>query len=166
MKKLIGLIMLIIALASCSQPQAKPEIKVDESKKQIVFAVLEGADSQYKDELFTALSKQYADIAQVHKVAVKKYADLANLRYDALIVSEQLKAWLWLNGGLKSFFKGADTTKTFFVLTVGDEKWQYQGKVPNVFTSASQKESPERMKQEIDSFLAKTLSLEPQTAAE
>jgi len=148
----------LIGLFACSGQQAmRPVGEVDPAKKTIMIAVLKGAESSYKTALIDAIRKDFGSEYNIQTVTVKKFKDLSGQKYDALVVMEQLKAWLFFNGGLKSIVKQADKNTSVFLITAGDPKWRWNRKDLMHITSASQKEKPARIYPELRVMLNKAL---------
>ncbi|MDZ4122304.1 MAG: hypothetical protein U1C33_07765, partial [Candidatus Cloacimonadaceae bacterium] len=126
MKYYVPLVLLIaILLSACSQPRPVNLNNVDSTKVQIVFAQLKGSESPFKTAVIDAIRIAYQDTAQIHVVSVKNTKDLSGVNADVLIVMDQLKAGLYMNKGLKTFFTAADKDQTLYLITTGDEKWRY-----------------------------------------
>jgi hypothetical protein len=60
-----------------------------------LIAVLKGTESNLKTSLLEAVRLDFGSDYNVQTNIVKGFKDLSSQKYDALIVMEQLKAWLF-----------------------------------------------------------------------
>ncbi len=139
MRKLI-LIMLILSLVCFAFAKTKAQtLKTNPNSNIILVAVMKDTDTAFKTTLIDALKKQYEPKYQVKKVVIKKAKDLDNAQYRLLIVMDQLKAWLSMNGQTKAIMKLTNYDSTIFFMTAGDKKWQWKEKDNHHIASASEK---------------------------
>ncbi len=157
---LIILLTLFTLFSGCSSPIVNNISDVDQSRKQIVIATIKGSESRFKDEVIKDLIDEFNDTAQFHQITIRKPRDLDKVNADILIVMDQLKAWLWMNGTFKSIIRNADKDKTIFLMTAGDDKWHYKGEDVKIVTAASQKVTPDITSEAIISLIRKILPLD------
>lgn len=136
---IILLSLALIVLVSCASKSKQPILKSDENSNVILVAILKGSDSGFKnvmiDSLKTHVEPQYA----VRKMLVGKADELQGQSYRLLIVMDQLKAWLVMNGQMKKIRKYSDKNSAIFFMTAGDEKWQWKNKDIHHIASASER---------------------------
>ena len=80
-------------------------LKADSKSNVILVAVMKDTDTEFKNTLIDALKSQYEPKYQVKKAIIGKSKDLQNQPYRVLIVMDQLKAWLAMNGQTKAIMK-------------------------------------------------------------
>lgn len=130
----------------------------DPQKPCLLIAIQKGAQSDFKQELVKLLKAEYGSKYTVNVKQVKKYRDLEKEQYNALVVMDMLKAWLWMNKGLKDIIKKSDANKTVFFLSTGEPDWKWKGaKVKMVTSATNRKVKPEvvfaKLKQQLDPIL-------------
>ena len=138
MRKLLFLFLLI--LGACSAPKHSSIINPDSAKPSILIAMLKGSDSSFKQELIDMIKQDYQADYTVNVKTVKNYKDLVGEQYSALIVMDELKAWLWMNKGIKSIIKNRDKATAVYFISSGDKKWSWERKDIKLVTSATSKE--------------------------
>jgi hypothetical protein len=135
MKRYLSMfLLLIVAFLSAKTP---PVMNSDPHKPSILIAVRKGADSAFKKDLIRLITEEYGGKRAINVKHFKKYRDLQKEQYDALIVIDMLKAWLWMNKGLKDVIKHGDPKKTVFFLSTGDPDWKWEGQDIKLVTSAT-----------------------------
>ncbi len=138
MRKLMFL--LLIVLSACSAPKQSGIINSDPAKPSILIAVMKGSDSSFKQELIALIKQDYEATHAVNVKVIRNYKDLAGEQYSALIVMDELKAWLWMNKGIKSIIKNRDKATAVYFISSGDKKWTWDRKDIKLVTSATSKE--------------------------
>ena len=134
------MILAILGLAACSSPKvAIEEGKSDPAKPTILIAVLKGAESNSKKDLAALIRKDYGTDYNVIMRSVKKYSDVKDEKYSALVVMDYVRAWLMGNGGLKDFVRRSDNNKTVYFLTSGDSDFQWKREPVRMVTAATPK---------------------------
>ncbi|HNZ08067.1 MAG TPA: hypothetical protein PKI63_09765 [Candidatus Cloacimonadota bacterium] len=144
---------LLVLLAACSAPRNQEALNTDPSHPCILVAIQKGADSPFKQGLITRLKQDYSPEYQVLTKEVKSFKDLEKEQYSALIVMDQLKAWLLMNGGLKNIAKHADKSKTVYFISAGDAKWKWKRTDLKHVSSATQKLNPDQTYTRIKAWL-------------
>ena len=117
----------------------KPIIKTDPNSKIILVAVMKDADTTFKNALVDSLVSHYGAKYQVKKIVIDKAAELNSQKYRLLIVMDQLKAWLAMNGQTKAIMSAAGKADVVYFMTSGDKKWQWKQKDVYHIASASDK---------------------------
>ena len=145
--------LLLLMLVACSAPRSKEVLNSDPAAPIILVALQKGADSPFKQSLIAKLKEDYAPDYQVLTKEVKSFQDIQKEQYTALIVMDQLKAWLIFNGGLKNIAKHADNAKTVYFVSAGDAKWKWKRSDLKHVSSATKKVNPEKAYTEIKALL-------------
>lgn len=150
MKRII-LIALLFSLLLTTFLFAAPRLQKMEPKAKILIVLLDGKPSWFKQSIIDSLKTTY----QVDVIEGKKPGDIKANDYKAVVVMDQLKAWMMGNGKLKKFTKFLDPKHTVYFITSGDPKWQWKKNQVNAITSASKKanvpELLEKLRGQIDS---------------
>ena len=153
MRKLLFLFLII--LGACSAPKQTSIMNPDPAKQSILIAMIKGSDSSFKQELIDLIKRDYQANYTVNVKTVKNYKDLVGEQYSALIVMDQLKAWLWMNKGTKSIIKHNDKATAVYFISSGDKKWKWNRGDIKLVTSATSKEfSPTAVYQKLKVHLA------------
>lgn len=156
MKHLLPILLLL--LSACSAPRNQEVLNSDPAAPIILVAVQKGADSPFKQSLIARLKQDFSPGYQVLTKEVKSFKDIENEQYTALLVMDQLKAWLLFNGGLKNIAKHADSSKTVYFISAGDAKWRWKrGDLKHV-SSATNKVNPDQAYAEIKALLEPLLA--------
>jgi hypothetical protein len=133
MKRII-LIILFITLTTTSIIMAAP---VQQKQKEKILIVLldskKGQPSWFKQSIIDSLKTIY----QVDVIEGKKPQDIKASEYKAVVVMDQLKAWLMGNGKLKNYTKVMDPRHTVYFVTSGDKNWKWKKEGITAITSAS-----------------------------
>jgi len=137
MKRYLSMFLLLIAAFLAAK--TLPVMNADPHKPSILIAVRKGADSAFKQDLIKLITAEYGEKRTINVKHFKKYRDLQKEQYDALVVIDMLKAWLWMNKGLKDVIKHGDHKKTVFFLSTGDPDWKWDRKDIKLVTSATTK---------------------------
>jgi len=140
MRKLIMLIIILgVIISAYAKSNNAVVIKSNPASKVILVAVFADTDTDYKNSLIAQLKTQYEPKYQVKKVVIKKAKELNNEQFRLLIVMDQLKAWLAMNGQTKAIMKLSNKDNAIFLMTSGDKKWQWKEKDVHHIASASEK---------------------------
>lgn len=150
--------MLLLILAACSAPGNKQVLNPDPATPCILVAIQEGSDSPFKQGLIAKLKDDYSPDYRILTKEVKNFKDLEGENYTALIVMDQLKAWLLFNGGLKDIAKRADNSKTVYFISVGDAKWKWKRSDLKHVSSATDKANPDKAYAQIKALLDPVLN--------
>ncbi len=145
--------MLLLLLAACSAPRNQAVLNSDPATPCILIAIQKGADSPFKQGLVERLKRDYSQEYQILTKEVKSFKDLEKEEYSALIVMDQLKAWLFMNGGLKNIAKHADNSKTVYFVSAGDAKWKWKRDDLKHVSSATKKLNPDKAYAQIKAWL-------------
>ncbi|MBM4399873.1 MAG: hypothetical protein FJ041_06080 [Candidatus Cloacimonetes bacterium] len=113
--------------------------KADLYSKVILVPVLKGTDTPFKNALIDSLKNKYEPKYQVKKIVLKNLTEIASHNYRLMIVMEQLKANLMMNGKIKTIKKNTDMNNVIYFLTTGDPKWKWQNVDIHHIASASEK---------------------------
>lgn len=157
MKLVIAVLLLL--LASCSSSRNQQLLNADEQVPTILITIQKGADSSFKQAVIAKIKEDYGTQYSILVKDVKGFADVKDEKYDALIVMDQLKAWLFMNGSLKKIARKADNKKTIYFVSAGDPDWRWKREDLKLVTSATAKAKPDdvyaRIKTMLDEVLAK-----------
>ena len=137
MRKLV-LSLLIFGIVCIAFAKA-PVIKASPDSKTILVAVMKDTDTVFKNSLIDELKSEFEPKYTVRKVLIKKANELDNAQYRLLIVMDQNKAWLAMNGQSKAIMKITNLDNAIFFMTSGDKKWQWKEKDNHHIASASEK---------------------------
>jgi len=146
-------IILLVLLAACSAPGGQQVLNSDPALPCILVAVQKGADSPFKQGLIDRLKQDYAGDYRILSKEVKSFKDLEAEQYTVLLVMDQLKAWTFLNGGLKNIAKHADNSKTVYFISAGDAKWKWKRTDLKHVSSATTKLNPDKAYAQIRALL-------------
>jgi hypothetical protein len=135
-KTILFLAILTIAVSAFG---LKPVIKTDPNSKVILVAIMKDTDTTFKNALVDSLVAHYGAKYQVKKIVIGKAAELNSQKYHLLIVMDQLKAWLAMNGQTKAIMKAAGKTDVVYFMTSGDKKWHWKKTDVYHIASASDK---------------------------
>lgn len=136
-----AIIILIILSITCFTfaKSNTPVLKANPNSKVILVAVMKDTDTEFKGTLIEALKREYEPQYQIRKIIIKKAKDLNYEQYRLLIVMDQNKAWLAMNGQTKAIMKLTGCNNAIFFMTAGDKKWQWKEKDVHHIASASEK---------------------------
>jgi lipid A disaccharide synthetase len=96
--------------------------------------VLSLHQSDYKTAIIDSLRKDY----HVEKLSLKQARNMPKPQKNIVLVLDQNKATLHLNGALKKVLKTLDPQKTIYYITSGDPDWKWKQTGITSITSASQ----------------------------
>ncbi|MDD4309949.1 MAG: hypothetical protein PHO32_06175 [Candidatus Cloacimonetes bacterium] len=151
------LAVLLLLLASCSSSRNQQVLNADEQQPAILITIQKGADSPFKQAIIAKLKEDYGTKYSILVKNIKGFHDVQDEKYDALIVMDQLKAWLFMNKGLKNIARKADKQKTIFFVSAGDPDWKWKREDLKLVTSATAKVNPDevyaRIKTRLDEVL-------------
>lgn len=154
---IILLSLALIALVSCAAKSKQPILRSDENSNVILVAILKGSDSGFKNVLIDSLITHVEPEYTVRKMLIGKADELQNQSYRLLIVMDQLKAWLVMNGQIKKIRNNAEINDVIFFMTTGDEKWQWKNKDIHHIASASERSlvpaAWQKLKSSVDEIL-------------
>ena len=141
MRKFMLLLLTAIAVVSlfAVTTKSKQVLSADMQSRIILVAVLKDTDTSFKNALIDSLKSHYEPKYQVRKIVIRKAKDLNNQKYRLLIVMDQNKAGLAMNGATKSLMKLTSNNNAIFFMTSGDKKWQWKQKDVHHIASASEK---------------------------
>ncbi len=132
MKRII-LITLIVALFTTSFLFAQTQQQKMDKRVKILIVLLDGKPSWFKQSIIDSLKIYY----RVDTIEAKTPQEVRAFEYKAVIIMDQLKAWMMGNGKLKSFTKVMDPKHTVYFVTSGDKKWKWKKQGITAITSAS-----------------------------
>ena len=153
------LLLLVVLLGACTLPHRSPVLNSDPEQPHILIAVRKGAQSEAKTAMIGMIKADFDSSYTVNVKEVTNYRDIAGEAYSALVVMDQVKAWMIFNGGFKDIVKKADPDKTVYLLTTGDADWTWKRTGIRLVTSATEKiGNPAgiyaRIKAELDAILS------------
>lgn len=154
MRSILILCSLLLVVGACSSPKFDYPVREENpTKETILIGMIKGADSNFKRDIIKQLEADYSDNFNVRVMQIKDYDDVKDKNYAALIVMEQLKAWLWFNRGMKDIANRGDKKNTIFMVSVGDPKWRWKREDIKVITSATKKDKPSLLYVDIKNML-------------
>jgi len=133
------LLIVLLVVGACSASRSPKILNADPMRPSLLIAVEKGADSAFKQELISLIRAEYSDTYLINVKTVKKYRDLEGEQYSAVIVMDMLKAWLWMNKGLKDIIKNCPPDKAVYFLSTGDPDWKWDRRDIKLVTSATTK---------------------------
>jgi hypothetical protein len=136
---IILVFLLVLIPLTCSAKISGAILKADPNCKVILVVVMKDTDTVFKNALIDSLKIYFQPKFQVKKLLLKKVSDLYNQPYRVMIVMDQLKAWLAMNGKTKAIQKDSDLNHVVYFMTTGDPKWQWKTKDVHHIASASEK---------------------------
>ena len=136
---ILTLVVICIIGSACGKLSGRQSIlKADPESRVILVAVMKGTDTVFKNALIDSLRSYYQPEYEVRKVVIGKAKELSNQSHRLLIVMDQLKAWLVMNGQTKALQKNTEADNVIFFMTAGDKKWQWKNQDIHHIASASE----------------------------
>jgi hypothetical protein len=132
MKRVI-LLTILITLFATTIVSATPQLQKTDKRAKILIVLLDGKPSWFKQSIIDSLKVTY----KTSVIEAKKPGGIKADDYKAVVVMDQLKAWMLGNGKLKKFSKFMDPKHTVYFVTSGDPKWQWKKPGIKAVTSAS-----------------------------
>lgn len=139
MRKILFTVLILSVICFAFAKAKRTVLKANPNSNVILVAVMQDTDTEFKNSLIASLKSNYEPRYQVKKVLIKKAKELNNAQYRLLIVMDQNKAWLAMNGQTKAIMKLTDYDNAIFFMTSGDKKWQWKEKDVHHIASASEK---------------------------
>ena len=137
-KNVILLCMIVLALLACSHEQYSASMKASDSTSNVILVgIIKGSESPFKQALIDSLKANYKPTYTVKMVSVDQPSDLNQESYRVVIVMDQLKANLMMNGKMKTLQKQLYPKNSLFFITSGDKKWKWKTSDIHHLASAS-----------------------------
>jgi hypothetical protein len=141
------MIALLVLVLSCTvQVQ---EIKVEGAglESQLLVGVIR--TSSFKNTIVDGIVDEYRAICSIEVVRAANMPDIAADTYDAVVLVDEIRGGMRLNGKLKSIIDESATQKIVVFLTAGDAENEYSYGGFDAITSASQNDAAQEAIQRI-----------------
>jgi hypothetical protein len=127
--------MTIFFILSCAHHISERQFKTENP----AFELLVISDqSEYKSDIRRRIINRYKNRGNITVMGVKHLGRVECDLYDAILVMDTCKAWMWFDLSLKSFLKRTRHCNNIVLyLTAGDPEWTYQYGGLDAITSAS-----------------------------
>jgi ABC-type dipeptide/oligopeptide/nickel transport system ATPase component len=147
----------LMGASACGKGVTERTIANDQAQKKIIIGTMASA---FRDSIVTILVEKYRGAATIEIRELGKLADIDPQNYSAIVVIDELQAWLKFNRTFKKLVdRFKDSGKLVVLMTAGDPKFKldYQG-VDAVCTASvkgKEGEVAEKLMKKIDDAMAR-----------